>query len=167
MPIYTDLNTGAQHYYSSSSGEEIRKEIRKSVHTEGVFIGSQDPVLIVADPKSYLIVTVTSLSYRYEAADAIEGYFKGFRDKAKKLEGFQHLREFPIKIDGNLTMEYTYSYKEKEDGNEKVYYVTNYISYANERLYHIRFAAPEESYSRHIKEVERLVKYFKFIPVKT
>jgi hypothetical protein len=167
MPIYTDLNTGTQHYYSSSSGEEIRREIRKNVHTEGVFIGSQDPVLIVVDPKSYLIITVIGLSYRYEAADAIEGYFKGFRNKAKKLEGFRHLREFPIEIDGNLTMEYAYSYKEKEDGEEKVYYVTNYISYANERLYHIRFAAPDENYSRHIKEVERLVKYFKFISVKT
>jgi len=166
MPIYTDPNSGTQLYYSSSSGEEVKKAIRKNVQTEGVFIGSQDPIFIVADPESYLIVTVIGLSYRYEPADAIEGYFKGFRDKAKKLEGFRHLREFPIEIDGHLTMEYSYSYRETKNGKETVYYVTNYISYENERLYHIRFAAPEESFSKHIKEVERLVKYFKFIPVK-
>jgi hypothetical protein len=165
MPVYADLNTGTQIHLSSSSGEEIKRTIQRSIHGEGTFLGSQDPVFIAADPESYLVITVVGLSHRYEPADAIESYFKGFRSKAKELADYRHLREFPIKIDGNLAMEYAYSYQAKEDDQEKTYYVNNYITYANERLYHIRYSSPEEKFSKHVKEVERLVKYFRFIAV--
>lgn len=167
VPVYSDPNSGAVSSFSSdSSSEETKRGLRQRLQSEGVVIGSEIPVTIAPEPGSFITVTVVGFAYKYDPADVIKGYVNGIMKQAKKLNGYEHLRDFASQIDQNLAMEYTYRYREKKNGEESVYYTTHYVTYANDRLYQIQFSAREESYSKYIKEVERLIKYFKFRPVK-
>lgn len=167
MPIYSDPNSGTVSPFSSStSSEEMRRKMRRHLQNEGAVIGSEIPVMIAPDPDSFVTVTVVGFAYRYDPADIIKGYVNGIMKQAKKLNGYEHLRDFGSQIDKNLAMEYTYRYQEEKDGKKQIYYTTHYVTYANERLYQIQFMAKDENYSKYVKEVDRLVKYFRFRSVK-
>jgi hypothetical protein len=160
MPVFADPNTGSNVFLSTQEADRMRKILQQERYSTGLVLSNNEPLLLAPDPDARLVVNVLELAYRVEPADIIENYEKGIRQKAKELEGFENSREFPITIDGQLAMEYSYVYFDASE--KRKIRITHYITYANERLYHIQYAATDENYSKHIKEVERLLKYFKF-----
>jgi len=165
LPVFADPNTGHNVFLSTQEAGRMRKILQRERYSSGLVLSSNEPVLLAPAPDARLVVNVLELAYRVEPADIIEGYEKSIRQKAKELDGFESPREFPITIDGQLAMEYSYVYFDKSE--KRKIRVTHYITYANERLYHIQYAAANENYSKHIKEVERLLKHFKFNSPKT
>lgn len=161
VPLYRGAETGVGDFLSSTEG--IGRSIRQEAQSEGIFLEQNEPVVIAPDPDSLVAVYVFGLSIVPPyPADAIEGYVKNLREKAKKLEGYTYYRMFPSVIDGNLAMEFSYSYQEKEDGLEKKFYVNNYVTYVNQRVYHIQYQVPDQNSSKYVKGVDQLIKSFQF-----
>ncbi|MBI1870797.1 MAG: hypothetical protein HYS07_06365 [Chlamydiae bacterium] len=100
-----------------------------------------------------------AMEYVYTYEDEGREYKEAVLKRSRKLADLWSIRFYSKELYRNLAIAYSDFYKLRQ---KKTIYVAQYITFANDRVYQILFAGPEKSFSKHIKEVERLLKHFRF-----